>query len=92
MKFCLKDALKFGWDGLEGYAYNSKEDFSRASAAYFKVTKKHGKVKNIESDRIYYIIEGNGQFIIENITYDVKESDVIIVPKNTEYDYRNDQN
>lgn len=87
MKFTLNEAFKFGWPGLDGYAYNSKDDFLRASAALFIVTGRHGKVKNSESDRVYFVIEGNGQFFIENKTINVKDNDVIIISKNTIYDY-----
>ena len=44
MKFKLKDASQFGWDGLKGWAYNSKDDFLNASGAYFEVTGSHGMV------------------------------------------------
>jgi len=88
MKFTLKDAKKFGWEGLEGWAYNSKEDFSNASGAYFKVTGRHGKIKTTESDRIYFVVDGEGEFIIDNEVVPVEKTDVVIVPKNTPYDYR----
>lgn len=88
MKFKLKDAKKFGWEGLNGWAYNSKEDFADASAAYFEVTGKHGKTKSTKSDRIYYIIDGKGEFIINGEVIPVEKNDVIIAPKNIIYDYR----
>ena len=88
MKYLLKNANKFSWNGLDGYAYNSKEDFANASAAYFEVTSEHGKVKTTKSDRVYYIIEGKGEFEIDNELIDVEQSDVVIVPKNTPYNYR----
>lgn len=87
MKFKLKDAEKFGWPGLKGFAYNSKEDFENASAAYFEVDGSHGKVKNEKSDRIYLVLEGSGKFIINEEEIEVEKTDVIIVPKNTFYDY-----
>jgi mannose-6-phosphate isomerase-like protein (cupin superfamily) len=88
MKFSLKDASKFGWKGLTGFAYNSKDDFPNASAAYFEVTEKHGKVKTTKSDRIYVVIDGEGEFTINGKIIPVQKMDVVIVPKNTPYDYR----
>lgn len=88
MKFELKNAHKFGWPGLKGWAFNSKEDFLGASAAYFEVTGKHGKVKATKSDRIYYVIDGEGVFEINGEAFNVAPTDVIIVPKNTPYDYK----
>ncbi|HLC39253.1 MAG TPA: hypothetical protein VJJ76_00025 [archaeon] len=87
MKFALKRAKKFGWQGLKGWAYSSKKDFKRASAAYFEINGSHGKIKTIRSDRIYFVIQGKGKFIIKNKIFSVKSKDVIIVPKNVPYDY-----
>jgi ethanolamine utilization protein EutQ (cupin superfamily) len=87
MKFTLKKAFKFGWKGLEGRAYNSKEDFPNASAGLFKVTGKHGRVKSLVSDRVYFVVEGKGRFTINGKTIPVEKTDVVIVPKNTPYDY-----
>jgi len=88
MKFQLKDAYKFGWEGLEGFAYNSKEDFENTSAAVFIVTGSHGKVKTEKSDRIYLVLKGSGQFIVNDKKIEVDKTDVIIVPKDTPYDYK----
>ncbi|MEK6964304.1 MAG: cupin domain-containing protein [Nanoarchaeota archaeon] len=88
MKFSLKTARSFGWEGLKGWAYNSKEDFENASAAYFEVTKGHGKVKTRKSDRVYYVVDGHGEFIIDGKIVQVEKTDVVIVPKNTPYDYK----
>lgn len=88
MKFTLDKAHKFGWKGLTGRAYNSNKDFENASTSYFEVTNKHGKVKTTRSDRVYLVIDGEGEFIINNKVISVKKTDVIIVPKNTPYDYK----
>ncbi|MGD0729061.1 MAG: hypothetical protein ABR981_03220 [Candidatus Micrarchaeaceae archaeon] len=88
MKFTLKNAYKFGWKGLEGKAYNSKDDFKNASVAFFKVNGEHGKIKTTLSDRVYYVTEGSGEFIINGKTIMVRKTDVIIVPKNTPYNYK----
>lgn len=88
LKFKIKDAYKFGWEGLKGWAFNSKEDFERASAAMFEVTGRHGKVKSLISDRVYLVLEGKGEFIINGEVIPVEKDDVIIIPKNTPYDYR----
>jgi len=88
MKFTLKNAQEFGWDGLSGWAFNAKEDFPRASAAYFEITGQHGETKATESDRIYYVIDGEGEFMMNGETIKVGKSDVFVAPKNTTYDYK----
>lgn len=82
-----KDAQKRGWDGLNFWVYNTKEDFANASAALFEVTGSHGKVKSTVSDRTYFVVEGNGFFEINDEKVAVVPNDVIIVPKNAPYDY-----
>ena len=87
-KYQLKNATQFGWPGLKGYAFNSANDFAEASAVLFEVTDRHGRVRNTLSDRIYLVLEGEGEFDINGEKIPVQPYDVIIVPKNTEYDYR----
>ncbi len=87
MKFKLKNAKKFGWKGIKGLAYNSKEDFANASAAYIEVAGTHGKIKITGMDGIYLVLEGRGEFVIGNETIQAEKMDVVIVPKNTPYNY-----
>ncbi|MEK6937685.1 MAG: hypothetical protein AABX04_01435 [Nanoarchaeota archaeon] len=88
MKFVLKKARKFELNSLKGWAYNSKEDFAKVSAAYLEVKGRHGKIKNIKSDRTYFVLGGKGEFIINNKVSTVEKNEVIIVPRNTPYDYK----
>lgn len=88
MKFTLKGAKEFGREGLKGFAYNSAEDFLNASAAYLEVTGRHGKIKTTTSDRIYYVLDGNGIFTIGDENREVQKTDVVIIPKNTPYDFK----
>lgn len=92
MKFSLEDATDFGWGDLKGKAYSSKDDFANASAACFEVgSNGHGRVKSEVSDRVYYVIDGKGRFVIDDKIVPVTATDVVIVPKNTPYDYRADK-
>lgn len=88
MKFTLKEAKEFSREGLKGYAYNSSGDFSNASAAYVEVTGRHGKVKTTTSDRVYYVLDGNGEFTVGDENREVHKTDVVIIPKNTPYDFK----
>jgi mannose-6-phosphate isomerase-like protein (cupin superfamily) len=88
MKFKLKNATFFGWDGLKGWSYNSKDDFSNASATYFEITGKHGMVLSTISDRIYLILDGKGEFVVDGELIPVEKTDVVIIPKDTPYDYQ----
>jgi len=87
MKFSLRKQNKVGWKGWNAWPYSKNTDFANASALYIEVTTHHGKVKSKKSDRVYYVIEGEGRFIINNEEFPVQKNDVLIVPKNTPYDY-----
>lgn len=88
MKFEINPDNTFGGVGWTGYPYSSKDDFAGASAAYFEVTGKRDDVISQRSDRVYYIIGGQGIFTVDGREFPVKEADVIIVPKNTLYGYQ----
>lgn len=88
MKFKFKEKGEFSWEGLKGFIYSDKDDFPFASAIAFEVKGSHGKVKSLVSNRVYLILEGKGEFIIDGKVIPVEPTDVIIVPKNTAYDYR----
>jgi len=87
MKFTLRNSDKFDWKGVKGYVYSNKKDFKNASCALLVVSGSHGKVKTTLSDRVYYITEGYGEFLVGDEIFKVKKSDAIIVPKNTIYDF-----
>lgn len=89
MKYIYKlaDAQDVSWPGIKIKSYSEGTDFERASAARFWVDGNHGKVYSEVSDRVYLILDGKGYFEIENERFDVAKSDVVIVPKQTKYDY-----
>lgn len=88
MKFKLENATEFGWGDLKGKAYSSAEDFEGASGALFEVTGSHGRVKTTYSDRVYIVLEGEGEFDVNGEILTVEKTDMIIIPKNTPYDYK----
>ncbi len=90
-KFNLKDAHEFGWEGIRGKAYSDINNFQGASAALFDVTGRHGKVKSSASNRVYLVLRGRGRFMIKDEIIAVEKTDVIIVPKNTPYEYEADE-
>ncbi|MBU0570102.1 cupin domain-containing protein [Patescibacteria group bacterium] len=89
MKFTLKKAKKkIEWEGLKGWIYSDKDDYKNASFVYAEVTGSHGRVKNSLSDRVYLIVDGKGEFVVAGKTIKVGKNDVVVIPKNTIYDFR----
>ncbi|NTV40865.1 MAG: cupin domain-containing protein [Candidatus Moranbacteria bacterium] len=62
--------------------YKINSDFS---AALIEINGDHGKLKCIGEDRIYFILEGEGKFVIGDEESKVNPNDLIFVPKNTPY-------
>ena len=57
------------------------DSLSTTFAIWVKLkVKVHKHVNHIEN---LYILEGNGEFIVSDSTYKVKEGDLIVIPKNT---------
>ncbi len=58
---------------------------SNFSGDLIEIDGDHGSVKCLNEDRIYFIIEGEGKFIIDKEESMVSQNDLIFVPKNTPY-------
>lgn len=58
------------------------------SVVYAELEGVHGEVKTNEVERVYYILDGEGEFSIDGKTVSVSKEDVITVPSNTIYDYK----
>ena len=48
---------------------------------------RHGLIKNIACDRLYLVLSGQGTFMIDGERLAVEETDLIIIPRGTPYDY-----
>ncbi|HLA07924.1 MAG TPA: hypothetical protein VJ022_10800 [Anaerolineales bacterium] len=88
MKFSRDTAYHFSWPGIEGWAYGSKDVLPTASASVIQVDGRHGKGKTTVSDRVFYILEGTGEFVVGDDVIPVQGTDIIVVPKNTSFDYQ----
>jgi mannose-6-phosphate isomerase-like protein (cupin superfamily) len=62
--------------------YKINPDFS---GALIEINGDHGKVKCLNEDRVYFILEGAGKFLINDKEEAVGPSDLVFVPKNTPY-------
>ncbi len=58
---------------------------SKFSGALIEIDGDHGAVQCLQEDRIYFILEGKGEFVIEGRAQKVQKYDLIFVPKKTPY-------
>jgi mannose-6-phosphate isomerase-like protein (cupin superfamily) len=73
-------------DGIEGWSYGSKEVSPVASASLITIDGRHSKTKSLVSDRVFYVLEGEGEFIIGDEAFTAGPTDVLICPKNTSFE------
>ncbi len=57
------------------------------SGALIEIDGDHGKLKCVNEDRVYFIIDGTGKFVIEEKVLEIEANDVVFVPKNTVYNF-----
>lgn len=78
---------------IEVHAYNTKDDFESASVAIVEASGPHGRIKNPVSDRVYLVLEGEGEFYFggeegqKEETVGAGKDDVLLIPRGTVYDY-----
>jgi len=93
-KYVLEEARKTGRPPkIEVLAYNTKEDFERVSVGIVESRGRHGRIRQPISDRVYLVLEGEGEFCFGDEEGDDEvvtagKENVVIVSKDTAYDYR----
>lgn len=88
MKISSSQAIRQDWDKVKSWNYKLTNISPKMSVVYAELEGDHGEVKTKDIERVYYILDGKGEFIFGGKTIKVQKSDVIIVPPKTTYDYR----
>ncbi len=68
--------------------YLSKENNMGYSIVRTHLDGKHPFMKNINSNRTYYFINGSATFVVENEKINVSEGEMLVIPKNTKYAFK----
>jgi gentisate 1,2-dioxygenase len=87
MKLKLTDGNPFEVGGVKGYAVTSALCIKSGDVASLKIDGRHGRVKTTLSDRFYYVIAGAGNFEVGDKNLEVECGDLVVVPKDTPYDF-----
>ena len=66
----------------------SKENNIGYSIVRSHLDGKHPFMKNIRSNRTYFLLKGNAQFHVENEIIDLTEGEMLVIPKNTKYAFK----
>ena len=72
MKYLYRPDLTrtIGRPSVQGRAIVTSNDFERLGCGVFRVETRHGLIKNIASDRIYLVLEGQGRFTVAGDAFD----------------------
>lgn len=85
MKITRKDAVEHGREGVKGYYYQLPEVQNGTTVAYAEFTGEHGERTIGDRPRIYYILDGEGEVIINGVKDAFVKDDLILVPANSTY-------
>ena len=81
MIFKLKNAQRIEKHGVKMHIYNTQEECPQAAVVYQETEKGHmEEFYHEKSTFIYYILDGEGKWIVEDEEYEVKAKDVLIIP------------
>jgi mannose-6-phosphate isomerase-like protein (cupin superfamily) len=89
MKFTHKTGYDFDRGTVVGHNFTG-DSFPRMSAAIFTLHGSCQKMKSLNSDRLYYILNGKASFIVKSKKQLVKSGELVIIPMNTPYSYSGD--
>lgn len=89
MKIAKTQATREDWDEVRSWNYKLPIELSGyQSVVYAELDGDHGSVNTEDTERIYFVIAGSGEFTFNGEAIDVEAGDVLTVPPNTEYDYK----
>lgn len=85
MKISKNDAVHHSRPGVEGWYYQLPETNNGTTVAYAEFSGEHGERTIGEKSRIYYILEGTGEFLVNGGKFDVEPGDLIPIPPHGTY-------
>lgn len=85
-KFTAKNSLQTHKHGVDLTIYGS--DTPEANVVFVSVDEGHfEEFYNAKSHFMYYIVEGNGTFVLDDENIEASATDLIVVPPNTRIHY-----
>ncbi len=84
-KISKKDTIYHGREGVNGWYYQLPDSNHGTTVAYAEFTGEHGERTIEDRERIYYILDGEGEFVINGEKFDVEPGDLIPIPPHATY-------
>lgn len=87
-KISAGDAFRYDTEAQKGWYYQLPEVEGGRSVIYSEVTGDHGQRVIGNRPRIYYIFEGEAEYVVNGEKIVARPGDVIVVPPNSTYSYK----
>jgi len=87
LKIPKTQAVKYNREGFKGYNYPLPNIENGSSILFAELTGDHGVRTIGDKARIYFILEGTGEFLINGKKVNVKPYDVVPIKPHTTYNY-----
>ncbi len=81
------EAVEHGREGLNGWYYQLPDIEGGRSVIYAEVTGEHGQRTIGEHPRMYYIIDGSGQYTVNGEAFEVQKGDLVVIPAFGTYNF-----
>ncbi len=85
MKVTRKDAVEHGREGVQGYYYQLPDVQNGTTVAYAEFTGEHGERTIGDRPRIYYILDGEGELVINGEKDTFGKDDLLVIPPKSTY-------
>ncbi len=84
-KVTRQQAMFHERDGVSAYYYQLPDINSGTTVAYAEFRGEHGQSTIGERSRIYYILDGEAEFLINNEKFDASAGDTVAIPSHGTY-------
>lgn len=85
MKISKNQAIHHGRPGVDGYYYQLPDIQNGTTVAYAEFTDEHGERTIGDKERIYYILEGSGEAIVNGEKQTLESGDLLVIPQHGTY-------
>lgn len=87
LKISKTKAVKYNRENLTGFNYPLPNIENGSSVLYAELTGDHGERTIGDKARVYFILEGTGEFVVDGQKFKVKPFDVVPIKPHSTYNY-----
>lgn len=85
MKISKNQAIKHGRPGVKGWYYQLPNIEGGTTVAYAEFTGEHGERTIGDRSRLYYLLDGQAEFLVNGKKFLAQKSDLVPIPPKSTY-------